>query len=71
MAAWRKKKKDLSPNPEMMAARAAEQRALDTITTVQTREIEVNRYQSNLQMRKQQNNFGRALEIAMEKKRYA
>lgn len=71
MAWYNRNSKPARSNPEILAAEAAKQRALDTLSTVQIREPEVDRYQKNLQHRKQQNNFGRALEIAMEKKRYA
>jgi hypothetical protein len=49
-------------------AHAARERAEGVITSVQTRETEVNSYVRNLRVRRRKNNFGDALMIAMERR---
>jgi hypothetical protein len=54
---------------EIIAARAAQARAHSAIEQVQQQQQEVAELVRSLERRRQRNNFGRALEIAMEGRR--
>lgn len=71
MLRWFRKKPavDLDADPEVIAARAAQQRAHEAIRKVASQAPEVNQRVDSLEQRRNLNNFGRALEIAMEGRR--
>lgn len=64
---FRKRPSDLrDEDPDVLEARAAQLRAHASIQKVVSQQDEVAQLTTALEMRRRQNNFGRALEIAME-----
>lgn len=64
---FRKRPSDLrEEDPDVLEARAAQLRAHASIQKVVSQQPEVSQLISALERRRKQNNFGRALEIAME-----
>lgn len=59
----------LTQDAEIVAARAAQARAHSTIEHVKQQQPEVAELVRSLEQRQRRNNFGRALEIAMEGRR--
>lgn len=62
---WPFRKRERPDPPGVIAARAAAARAESAIEAVKLRTGEVDTYYANLQKRRQQNNFGAALQAAM------
>ena len=60
---------DLDADPEVIAAREAQERAHADIRKVASQAPEVDQRVSSLEQRRKLNNFGRALEVAMEGRR--
>jgi len=56
-------------DPEVLEARAAQERAHAAIRKVHSQEVEVIQRVNSLEERRKLNNFGRALEVAMEGRR--
>lgn len=65
---WFEKKQPVNPDTDkdILEARAAQERAQEAIRKVHSQEIEVIQRVQSLEQRRRKNNFGRALEIAME-----
>ena len=68
---WFSKRQPLNAEreAEILEARAAQERAHETIRKVHSQEIEVIQRVNSLEERRKLNNFGRALEVAMEGRR--